>query len=229
LAQVRQKRGETVAEYIQRFREVKNRCYSTRTTEKEAVELASLGLAKSIKDMGFQLEFNSLTHLVQKLTSYEQRHPEIYQDKFKCQITLIDTKDAEDSKEEQEVAITEWARGANPVSCKWIKQQGLAKGLDFDESKVEQIFDLLLGEKQLKLPDGHKFPTAQELQGRPYCKWHHLFTHTTNDFKELRRQIQSAIEQGRWILGQITVKVDTRPFPGANIVESHRDASEWSV
>jgi hypothetical protein len=37
--------------------------------------LASLGLAKPIKDMGFQLEFNSLAHLVQKLTSYEQRHP----------------------------------------------------------------------------------------------------------------------------------------------------------
>jgi hypothetical protein len=53
LAQVRQKRGETVVEYIQRFREVKNWCYSTRITEKEAVKLASLGLAKPIKNMGF--------------------------------------------------------------------------------------------------------------------------------------------------------------------------------
>jgi hypothetical protein len=156
------------------------------------VELASLGLAKPIKDMGFQLEFNSLVHLVQKLTSYEQRHPDIYQDKFKRQITLVDTEDAEDSGEEQEVAVAEWTRGANPVSCKWVKQQGPAKGFDFDESKVEQIFDLLLREKQLK---------QQELPGRPYCKWHHLFTHNTNDCKELRRQIQSAIEQGRLILG----------------------------
>jgi hypothetical protein len=37
LAQVRQKRGETVAEYIQRIREVKNQCYSTHITE-EAVD-----------------------------------------------------------------------------------------------------------------------------------------------------------------------------------------------
>jgi hypothetical protein len=87
------------------------------------------------------------------------------------------------------------------VSCKWVKQQGPAKGFNFDKSKVEQIFDLLLKEKQLKLPECHKFPTAQELQGRPYCKWHHLSTHNTNDYKELRRQIQSAIEQGRLILG----------------------------
>jgi hypothetical protein len=77
LSQVRHKRGETVAEYIQHFREVKNQCYSTRITEKEVVELASLGLAKPIKDMCFQLEFNSLAHLVQKLTSYEQRNPDI--------------------------------------------------------------------------------------------------------------------------------------------------------
>jgi hypothetical protein len=111
LAQVRQKRGETVAEYIQCFREVKNRCYSTCITKKEVVKLASLGLAKLIKDMGFQLKFNSLAHLVQKLTSYEQCHPKIYQDKFKRQITLIDTEDAEDSGEEQEVAVAEWTRG----------------------------------------------------------------------------------------------------------------------
>jgi hypothetical protein len=157
--------------------------------------LASLGLAKPIKDIGFQLEFDSLAHLVQKLTSYEQCHLEIYQDKFKSQIILVDIEDAEDSREEQEVAVTEWTRGANPVSCKWVKQQGPTKGFDFNESKVEQIFDLLLREKQLKLPEGHKFPTAQELQGRPYCKWHHLFTHTTSDCKELYRQIQLAIEQ----------------------------------
>jgi hypothetical protein len=100
---------------------VKNRCYSTHITEKEVVELASLGLAKPIKDMGFQLEFNSLAHLVQKLTSTEQRHSEIYQDKFKRQITLVNTEDAEESREEQEVAVAEWIPVANPVSCKWVK------------------------------------------------------------------------------------------------------------
>jgi hypothetical protein len=121
LAQVRQKRGETVAEYIQRFREVKNRCYSTWILEKEVVELASLGLLKLIRDLAFQLEFNSLAHLVQKLTTYEQHHPELYQDNFKHQVTLIDTEEAEDSRDDHEVAVAEWTRGANPVSCKWVK------------------------------------------------------------------------------------------------------------
>jgi hypothetical protein len=50
-----------------------------------------------------------------------------------------------------------------------------------------------------------------------------------NDCKELRRQIQSAIEQGRLILGQFTMKVDTWPFLGVKMVEGHTDAGERSV
>jgi hypothetical protein len=210
-----------VAEYIQRFREVKNRCYSTRISEKEAVELASLGLLKPIKNLVLQLEFNSLVHLVQKLPTYEQRHPELYQDRFRRQVTLIDAEYAEDSGDDQEVAVAEWTQRENPVSCKWVKQQGHAKGFDFDVSKVEQILDLLLKEKLLKLPEGCKLPTTQELQGRPYCKWHHSFTHNTSDCKELHRQIQSAIEQGRLILGQNAMKADTQPFPSVNMIEGY--------
>ena len=85
------------------------------------------------------------------------------------------------------------------------------KGFDFDVAKAEQIFDLLLKKKQLKLPENHKLPMAQELQGRLYYKWHHSFTHATGECKELCRQIQSAIEQGRLILAQHTMKVDTKP------------------
>jgi hypothetical protein len=59
--------------------------------------------------------------------------------------------------------------------------------------------------------------------------WHHLFTHNTNDYKELHRQIQLAIEQGQLILGQFTMKVDTQPFPGVNMVEGHRDSGERSA
>ncbi|KAK1561260.1 hypothetical protein QYE76_000067 [Lolium multiflorum] len=91
-------RGETVSEYIQRFRTVKNRCYSVHLTEKEAVELAVAGLAASFKDLTFQVEYNSLAHMVQRLTLYEQRHPELYQDKFKRAITLVNADEDEDSR-----------------------------------------------------------------------------------------------------------------------------------
>ena len=220
LAQIRQKRGETASEYFQRFRAVRSRCFSARLTEKEAAELAVLGLAGPLKDFACQAEYNSLAHMAQKVTTYEQRHPELYQDKFRRPVNNIEADEFADSPEELEVAVAEWTRGADPVACKWVKQQGPAKGFDFDVSKAEQIFDLLLKEKQLKLTDGHNVPTAQEINGRPYCKWHNSFTHVTNDCKELRRQIQIAIEQGRLLFGQFAMKVDTQPFPGGvNMVE----------
>jgi hypothetical protein len=109
--------------------------------------LASLGLLKPIKDLAFQLEFTSLAHLVQKLTTHEQRHPKLYQEKFKRQVAVVDAEEAEDFRDKQEVSIAEWTRGANPVPCKRVKQSGPAKGFDFDVSKVEQIFNLLLKEK----------------------------------------------------------------------------------
>jgi len=77
-----------VSENVQRFREVKNRCYSSRITKKEAVDLAVLGLANQIKDLAFQLEFTSLAYMVQKLTTYEHYHPELYQKKFKRHVNM---------------------------------------------------------------------------------------------------------------------------------------------
>ena len=106
---------------MQRFREDKNRCYTSRIIEKEAVDLAVLGLAKPIKDLAFQSEFSSLVHMVQKLTAYEHYHPELYQEKFKRHVNMAQAGDSDDSGEEQEVAVAEWTRGANPVPGKWIK------------------------------------------------------------------------------------------------------------
>ncbi|KAK1619151.1 hypothetical protein QYE76_024668 [Lolium multiflorum] len=193
LAQVRQKRGETVAEYIQRFRTVRNRCYSVHVSEKEAVELAVVGLSSSIKDVASQADYPSLAHMVQKLSAYEQRHPDVYQDKFKRAVVLVEADEDEG-----------------------LRQR---RGFDFDVTKAEQIFDLLLKEKQLKVPEGHKIPTVQELNGKPYCKWHNTFTHATNDCRVWRQQIQMAIEQGRLIFSQYAMKVDTHPFPAVNMVE----------
>src|SRR6185312_2659754 len=88
-----------------------NRCYSSSITEKEAVDLAVLGLTKPIKDLAFQLEFTSLAHMVQKLMTYEHYHPELYLDKFKRHVNMAQAEDSVDSDEEQEVAVVEWTRG----------------------------------------------------------------------------------------------------------------------
>jgi tRNA A37 threonylcarbamoyladenosine biosynthesis protein TsaE len=49
------------------------------------------------------------------MTVDEQRHLELYQDKFKRQVVMVDAEDSEDFGDDQEVAVVEWARGAKPV------------------------------------------------------------------------------------------------------------------
>ncbi|KAK1663279.1 hypothetical protein QYE76_051438 [Lolium multiflorum] len=69
---------------------------------------------------------------------------------------------------DQEVAVAEWTRGASPVSCKWVKPQGPPRGFDFDVTKAEQIFDLLLKEKQLKPVNKMLVDTGAAVNIMPY-------------------------------------------------------------
>ena len=68
--------------------------------------------------------------------------------------------------------------------------------LTFDTTKCDRIFDLLLQQKLIRVPEGHVIPSAEELKRRKYCKWQHSYSHYTNDCNIFRQQIQSAIEDG---------------------------------
>ena len=49
----------------------------------------------------------------------------------------------------------------------------------FDISKAKQIFDYLLKDHQIRLMDGHKIPSANEIKDKKYCKWHNSYSHNT--------------------------------------------------
>ncbi|CAL9020080.1 unnamed protein product, partial [Prunus brigantina] len=52
-------------------------------------------------------------------------------------------------------------------------QKGVGtKSYTFDISQAELIFDQLLKEKMIKLPNGHDIPSANELRNKTFCKWH---------------------------------------------------------
>ena len=46
------------------------------------------------------------------------------------------------------------------------KTSSSAKIYSFDITKAEQIFDILLKYKQLKLPEGHKIPLVKEIKNK---------------------------------------------------------------
>ena len=83
----------------------------------------------------------------------------------------------------------------------------------FDISQADQIFDCLVKEKQIKLTEAHKIPPADELKGKKYYKWHHSWTHTTNNCTIFRNSIHKALKEGTVKLAEKgDVIVDTNPF-----------------
>ena len=79
----------------------------------------------------------------------------------------------------------------------------------FDVSKCDRIFDELLKLGYIKL--SHAIPLLDELKWHAYCKWHNSFSYATNDCNVLRRQIQSAINEGRLVVPRM--QFDKNLFP----------------
>ena len=57
----------------------------------------------------------------------------------------------------------------------------------------------------------HVIPPLEELKRRAYCKFHNSHSHATNDCNVFRRQVQSAMNEGRLIFPKM--KIDKTPFP----------------
>jgi hypothetical protein len=71
------------------------------------------------------------------------------------------------------------------------------------------IFDELLKLGKIKI--SHTLPPPDEIKKHAYCKFHHSYSHATNDCNSFRRQIQSAINEGHSVLHKM--QVDQNPFP----------------
>lgn len=101
------------------------------------------------------------------------------------------------------------------VVGQWVKDIGNEEIFDFDINKANRIFDLLLQEKQIVLPQNHMNPSVEELKRRKYCKWHNTGSHHTNERKVFRQQIQSAIEQRKVKFddSKKSMKIDGHLFP----------------
>ena len=104
-----------------------------------------------------------------------------------------------------------WPSNDKPCVCGSLKptHKDRQESFTFDVSKYERIFDELYKNGYIKM--SHVIPPLEELKRRVYCKFHNTFSHATNDCNVLRRQIQSAVNEGRIIVPQM--KVDQNPFP----------------
>jgi hypothetical protein len=78
LTRLKQRNDETVAGFIQRFREVRNKCYSLNLGDKQLAELAFQDLLPTLREKYASHDFESLSQLVSRMSqetakSYEPR------------------------------------------------------------------------------------------------------------------------------------------------------------
>jgi hypothetical protein len=156
LTRLKQRNDETVAGFVQRFREVRNKCYSLNLGDKQVAELAFQGLLPTLREKYASHDFESLSQLVSRMSqeiakSYEPRI------NFQKKVSYVDYSDSED--EDNMTGLVEWVKGKKTISCPFGKKEP-AK-FSFDMTKVDKIFDLLLQQGRIKLSQFHIIPSAR--------------------------------------------------------------------
>jgi hypothetical protein len=118
----------------------------------------------------------------------------------------------EEFDDDEEVAATEimWGKEPLTVNQRWIKQ---AKGTyDFDVTKADKLFEFLVKEGRIKLPEGHSLLRPDGVKEKRYCGFHDKNSHSINDCRVFRMRIQKAIQEGHLKFDN-KMKLDGSPFP----------------
>jgi lactam utilization protein B len=119
LTRFKQRNDETIAVLIQRFREIRNKCYSLNLGDKQLAELAFQGLLPTLREKYASHDFESLSQLVSRMSqetakSYEPRR--IFQKK----VSYVDYSDLED--EDNMIGLAEWVKAKKTVSYPFGKK-----------------------------------------------------------------------------------------------------------
>jgi hypothetical protein len=131
-----------------------------------------------------------------------------------CDVHVVDYV-SNNLNDETEIYSVEfvWPSEDKSFSCASLKP--VSKGrkeefkFTFDVSKCDSIFDELLKLGNIKI--SHTMPPLDEIKRRAYCKYHHSYSHATNDCNVFRLKIQSAINEGRLVL--LEKQFNKHPFP----------------
>jgi hypothetical protein len=118
----------------------------------------------------------------------------------------------EDSDDEQDVAAAEIMWGKEPLTMnqRWVKQ---TKGTyDFNITKADKLFELLVKEGRIRLPEGHFMLRPEGVKEKRYCGFHDKNSHSINDCSVFRMRIQRAIQEGHLKFDN-KMKLDGHPFP----------------
>jgi len=98
LTDLRQRNDESVAAFIQRFRDVKNRCYSLVLLNQQLADATINGLLPHIKEKYASQEFESISQIASRMTG--EIRPCEPKKTFQKKVNYIEYSDSHDSDEE---------------------------------------------------------------------------------------------------------------------------------
>ncbi|KAK9291684.1 hypothetical protein L1049_019633 [Liquidambar formosana] len=229
LSRFRQIFGETVEQYLARFKKARIRCRVT-LPEHEFVRLAQNGLEFELHKKFEGMSFVDLYEMSTHASRYERLLKEEEQRRNSSFGTYY-----QDPNYELDLAEVIGKPMICPALLKKeveippsqnIKRTVMDSGrkYTFDIIKASEIFDHVLAAKYIKLLAGHSIPTKDADQ---FCKWHGVKSHTTNNCVIFRNVIQENIERG--ILrfpekAKDEMVIETDPFAlmvGMNVVAAY--------
>jgi hypothetical protein len=150
LTTLRQRNNETPMEFLRRFRETKSMCFSLNIPDDQLAGMAVVVMLLAIREKLFGMEFDDLGQLSHQLSLMSNQAYSFKKDsRFIKHNDVVDiynkflerADQGDEYDDEEDIAATE------------IKK---AKGTyDFDVTKADKLFDFLVKEGRIKLPEGH--------------------------------------------------------------------------
>jgi hypothetical protein len=205
LATLRQRHNETPMEFLKRFKEVKGMCFSLNLPDDQLADMAVAGMLPAIREKLFGMEFDNLGQLSQRLSLISNQAYGFKKDsRFAKHNDIADiynqflerADQVEEFDDDEEIAAAEimWGKEPLTVNQRWVKQ---AKGTyDFDVTKDDKLFEFLVKEGRIKLPEGHSMLWPDGVKEKRYCGFHDRNSHSINYCRVFRMKIQKAIQEG---------------------------------
>jgi hypothetical protein len=196
-------------------------CFSLNLPDDQLADMAVAGMLPAIREKSFRMEFDNLGHLSQRLSlmgnqaygfkkdSRFAKHNDIA-DIYNQFLERADQVEEFDDDEEVTAAEIMWGKDPLAMNQRWIKQ---AKGTyDFDVTKADKLFEFLVNEGRIKLPEGYFMLRPDGVKEKHYCGFHDRNSHSINDCSVFRMRIQKAIQEGHLKFDN-KMKLDGNPFP----------------
>jgi hypothetical protein len=221
LTTLRQRHNETPMEFLRRFRETKSMCFSLNLPDDQLADMAIAGMLPAIRDKLFGMEFDNLGQLSHRLSLMSNQAYGFKKDsRFAKHSDIVDiynqflerADQGEEFDDEEEIAATEmvWGKELLTLNQRWVKQD---KGTyDFDVTKADKLFEFLVKDGRIKLPEGHSVLRPDGVKEKRYCGFHDRNSHSINECRVFRMRIQKAIQEGHLKFDN-KMKLDDNPFP----------------